>query len=104
MSQTWVAVIAASLISFVLKLSGYLVPARWLQHPVAVRVSALLPASLLAALVVVQTFSSGASLTIDARVVGLAVAAVALVLRAPFLVVVVLAAVAAALVRAAGWG
>jgi hypothetical protein len=52
----------------------------------------------------VQTFSSGARLTVDARVAGLAVAAVALVLRAPFLVVVVLAAATAGGVRAAGWG
>ena len=102
--STWVAVIAASLISFALKLSGYLVPARWLENPLATRISALLPAALLAALVMVQTFSSGARLTVDARAAGLAVAAVALVLRAPFLVVVVLAAATAAAVRAAGWG
>ena len=38
-------------------------------------------------------------LTLDARVVGLAAAAVALVLRAPFIVVVAVAAIAAALVR-----
>jgi hypothetical protein len=102
--STWVAVIVASLVSFGLKLLGYLVPASWLQHPVSSRIAPLLPASLLAALVVVQTFSSGDRLTVDARVAGLAVAALALVLRAPFLVVVVLAAVTAALVRAAGWG
>ena len=58
--STWTAVLAASLISFALKLSGYLVPARLLQNPVAARISALLPAALLAAFVVVQTFSSGA--------------------------------------------
>lgn len=104
MNRIWVAVLVASLISFALKLSGYLVPSRWLAHPVALRVAAVLPAALLAALVVVQTVSSGARLVLDARVCGLAVAAVALLLRAPFLVVVVLAAVAAALVRAAGWG
>jgi hypothetical protein len=102
--STWIAVIAASLVSFGLKLSGYLVPARWLQNPLAARVSAFLPAALLAALVIVQTFSTGARLTVDARVAGLAVAAVALVLRAPFLVVVVLAAATAGAVRAAGWG
>jgi Branched-chain amino acid transport protein (AzlD) len=102
--STWIAVIAASLVSYSLKLVGYLVPARLLQHPTTARIAPLLPASLLAALVVVQTFSSGARLTVDARVVGLAVAAIALVLRAPFLLVVVLAALTAALVRAAGWG
>ena len=104
MSATWIAVLIASLVSYGLKLSGYLVPARLLQHPVTARIAPLLPAALLAALVVVETFSSGARLVLDARVVGLAVAAIALRLRAPFLVVVVAAAATAALVRAAGWG
>jgi hypothetical protein len=102
MNRVWIAVLVASFISYGLKLSGYLVPARLLQHPVAARIAPLLPAALLAALVVVQTFSSGARLVIDARVAGLAVAALALALRAPFLVVVVVAAATAALVRAAG--
>ena len=102
--RIWVAVLLASLIAFLLKLSGYLVPGRLLQHPKAVRIAAVLPAALLAALVVVQSFSSGAHLVLDARVCGLAVAVVALVLRAPFLVVVVAAAAAAAGVRALGWG
>ncbi|MCW2854715.1 MAG: hypothetical protein JWR52_330 [Marmoricola sp.] len=40
-------------------------------------------------------------LTVDARVAGLGAAAVALVLRAPFLVVVIVSAVTAALIRLA---
>lgn len=101
---TWVAVLGAAAVGYALKVAGYLVPARWLQHPVATRISTLLPVALLAALVVVQTVTSGDRLVVDARVLGLGVAAVALYFRAPFIVVVVLAAVAAALVRAAGWG
>ena len=101
---TWVAVIGASLVAYLLKLAGHLVPARLLEHPVAVRVTTLLPVALLAALVVVQTLATGERVAVDARVVGLGVAAVALMLRAPFIVVVLLAAAAAALVRAAGWG
>jgi len=62
-----------------------------------------MPVALLAALVAVQTFATGQSLVVDARVPGLAVAIVALLLRAPFLVVVAVAAVSAALLRAAGW-
>jgi len=54
---------------------------------------------LLAALIAVQTFSDGRSLVIDARAAGLAVAAVAVWRRWPFLVVVALAAVTTALVR-----
>ncbi|HEV1998453.1 MAG TPA: AzlD domain-containing protein [Candidatus Dormibacteraeota bacterium] len=59
----------------------------------------LLPVALLAALIATQTFSSGRSLTLDARAVGLGVAAVAVVLRAPFLVVVAAAAITTALMR-----
>jgi uncharacterized membrane protein len=64
----------------------------------------LLPAALLAALVANQTVADGAAMTIDARVVGLGVAALAVALRAPFIVVVALGAGSTALVRALGWG
>lgn len=57
--------------------------------------------ALLAALVATSTFAEGQRLTIDARVVGLAVAAVAIHFRAPALLVIVLAAAATALVRLA---
>ena len=65
-------------------------------------VAALLPIAMLSALVAVQTFGDGQSLVIDARVAGVAVAFVALLLRAPFLVVVLVAAISAALLRAFG--
>jgi hypothetical protein len=55
-----------------------------------------------AALVAVQTFSVGSALQIDARIAGLAAAIVALILRAPFLVVVLVAAITAAVLRASG--
>ena len=100
----WIAVLVASAAAYALKLVGYFVPARWLRHPVAGRVSVLLPAALLGALVVVQTFSAGGRLAFDARVVGLLVAAFALWRRAPFLLVVVLAAGATAATRAVGIG
>jgi uncharacterized membrane protein len=100
----WTAVLVSSAVAFALKLAGYLVPGRWTRHPRVATVSALLPACLLAALVVVQTFTSGQHLTLDARAVGLAAAAIALVLRAPFLVVVIIAAAATAATRAIGWG
>ncbi|HUV47860.1 MAG TPA: AzlD domain-containing protein, partial [Actinomycetes bacterium] len=47
----------------------------------------------------VQIFGEGQGLTIDARAAGLVFAVGALLLRAPFLVVVVGAAVVAALLR-----
>ncbi len=59
-------------------------------------------AALLAALTAQQTFGDGHELVLDARVAGVAAAAVALVLRAPFLVVVAAAVVVTAGVRPVG--
>jgi uncharacterized membrane protein len=100
----WPAVIIGSVGCYLLKVAGYVVPERVLNNPSLRRLTALLPIALLAALVGVQTFSVGTAVQIDARVAGLAAAIVALVLRAPFLLVVVVAAVTAALLRAAGLG
>ena len=97
----WAALLVATTGCYALKLAGLSVPPTLLQHPVAERVADLLPTALLSALVAVQVFGSGPGLVLDARVVGLAVGVVALLLRAPFLVVVAAAAVAAALVRLA---
>ena len=66
------------------------------------RLAFLLPAPLLAALVMTSTVASGKDLVFDARVAGLAVAAIALRLKAPFVVAVVAAAAATAVVRAIG--
>lgn len=100
MTTTWIAVLVAALAAYLLKLAGWVVPTRWLDRPWVTRVTRLLPVALLAALVVVQTVGDGARVVLDARLVGLGVAVVALVLRAPFVVVVVAAAVAAAVFRA----
>jgi branched-subunit amino acid transport protein len=98
--SAWGWVLLACAAAYVLKLLGYLVPDHLLDHPAVVRVSGLLPVALLAALVGVQTVGGpGGTIVLDARVAGLAVAVVALLLRAPFLVVVVGAAATAALVR-----
>ena len=101
----WTAVLVASAGCFALKLAGWSLPARWLQHERLQRAAVLLPVALLAALVVVQAFAAdGGSgerpgLVLDARAAGVGVAALLLVLRAPFLLVVVAAAATAALLR-----
>ena len=77
-------------------------PPSVLGRPRVRRIAALLPVALLAALVAVQTFGSGQALVVDARLPGVAAAAIALVLRAPFLVVVVVAGVVAAGLRYTG--
>jgi Branched-chain amino acid transport protein (AzlD) len=95
----WLAVLVTAAGCYGLKLLGLLAPARLLEHPLAARVSALLPVALLAALAAVQTLASGTHLVLDARVAGMGAAVLAILLRAPFLVVVAVAAATAALVR-----
>ncbi|HEY9496249.1 MAG TPA: AzlD domain-containing protein [Intrasporangium sp.] len=100
----WVALLIAAAIAFGLKLVGYLVPADLLAEPHVKRVTAALPVALLAALVAIQTLTGpGGAWTLDARLAAVGVAVVALILRAPFIVVVVLGAATAALLRLAGW-
>ena len=93
----WTAILIASAGCFALKVAGLSIPARLIEDSRAI---AVLPAALLATLVGLQTFASGDALVLDARVAGLAAALVAVRLRAPFLVVVMSAAAATALVRA----
>lgn len=101
-SSAWPAVLAAAALCYALKLGGWLVPARLLADPGVRRGAALLPVALLAGLVVVQVLADGRQLVLDARLAGLAAGGLALLLRAPFLVVVVVAAATAGLLRAAG--
>ena len=95
----WTVVLVGSLGCYLLKLAGLSVPAAWVQQPWVTRVIDFVPAALLAALVVVQAVTSGHELVLDGRLVALAVAAIALALRAPFIVVLLLAGAAAALVH-----
>jgi branched-subunit amino acid transport protein len=96
----WPAVLVACGGCYILKLAGMSLPECVLADRRVRRIGALLPVALLSALVATQTFTTGQELTLDARAAGLAVAAAAVLLRAPFLVVVVGAAGATALVRA----
>ena len=100
--SVWSAVVLAGLLSWATKFAGFLVPQRWLLGALVGRVMASLPAALLAALVAVQTFDGGGRVVLDARAAGLAAAVLALVLRAPFLLVIVIAAATAAALRALG--
>lgn len=97
MNQYWIAVLGTSAIAFALKYSGHSVPEKWLSHPRIQRINALIPISLLSALVAVQTFTDKSKLMIDQRVLGLAVAVIALMLKAPFPIVVLSAAMSSAL-------
>jgi hypothetical protein len=95
----WAAVLLGSLGCYLIKQAGVSVPSRVLEDTRVSKVSALLPVALLASLITIQTFTSGHRLAFDARAAGLASAAVAQLLRAPFLVVVAVAATTTALLR-----
>ncbi|WP_030326911.1 AzlD domain-containing protein [Streptomyces sp. NRRL B-3229] len=100
--STWIAIGVTALGCYVVKLLGLLVPAGVLDRPLVKRLAALVPVALLAALTAQQTFADGRVPVLDARAAGVAAAAVALILRAPFLVVVATAVVVTAGVRALG--
>lgn len=100
MSRIWlvVALVGAGTIA-IKSLGPVLIGGRPLPARVTGLVGLLAPA-LLGALVAVQTFGSGQALTVDARLIGVAAAGVALWRKAPMLVVVIVAAAATALARA----
>lgn len=100
MTAVWLTLILLSVGTFVIKASGpVMLGGGELPAHVARIISFLVPA-LLGALVAHETFAHAHSaLRVDARVAGLAVAAVALACRIPLIVVVVLAAAATAITR-----
>lgn len=100
----WLWILAACAIAYATKLVGYLLPARWLQNPWVATLAHGVTVGLLASLVALNAFVSGTSFTLDARAAALAAATIALLLRAPFLLVVAVGAGAAALARLAGLG
>lgn len=103
MTGTWIAVLATAAGCYAFKLAGLTVPQRVLASPRVRRFAELVPVALLAALSVVQTATSGHAFSLDpARLAGLGAAVVALLLRAPFLLVIVAAVGTAAALRATG--
>lgn len=100
----WLWILIACALAYATKLVGYFVPAKLLESPRIMHVAGTMTIGLLASLTVVNAVASGQALVLDARIGALAAAAVALWLRAPFLVVVISGAAAAALLRLLGWG
>ncbi len=99
----WPTVLIASLGTYIEKLVGYALPHRFLDNSTIRKMTGLLPVSLLAALVVVQTVAVNNSVSVDARLIGLGAAVIALLFRAPFILVVLLAATSTGIVRWLGW-
>ena len=96
----WPLVVSLIVGCFAFKLAGYYAPERWLRAAVVRRLLELLPAALLAALVVVQALSAGRHIDLNGpRLAGLAVGGVLVWRRAPFPVVVLGAGIVAVLLR-----
>jgi hypothetical protein len=102
-TEVWVTIAGLALTSAAIKAAGPVALGGRDLPPAAIGVIALLAPALLAALVLTETFTTrDGDLTVDARAVGLAAAAVAVLLRAPLLVTILVAAAATAGARALG--
>jgi branched-subunit amino acid transport protein len=95
----WAAILVSSALVYSWKLFGYLVPEKFVSNPKIKELAALLTVALLAALVGIQTFVSAEGLSVDARVPAIVAASILFYLRVPFVVVVIVAAAIAALIR-----
>jgi uncharacterized membrane protein len=98
----WLLLIVACVVGFLTKLVGYLVPRKWLANPRVARIAGTLTIGLLASLTVANAVATGQQVVVDSRLGALVAAAVALRLKAPFLVVVLAGAAAAAGLRLLG--
>jgi uncharacterized membrane protein len=95
----WPTILLAAGGCYLLKLAGLSVPRSVLEAPRVERIADRIPIALLAALIAVSTFTDGRELVLDERIAGLAAAGAAVLLRAPFLVVVAVACVTTAALR-----
>jgi branched-subunit amino acid transport protein len=99
-TAVWVTIAGLAATTLAIKAAGPLaVGGRELPRSAFAVISLLAPA-LLTALVLTDTFTADRELTVDARAAGLGCAGVAVLLRAPLLVTVVVAAAGTAAVRA----
>jgi branched-subunit amino acid transport protein len=99
--MSWTLIIALGVGAYAFKVLGLVVVGARTLPPVVERCLALIPAALLSALIVKDTFSVGQDLVLDARAAGVAVAVLAAWRRVPIPVVIVLGAATTAVVRAA---
>ena len=100
MSAGWATVLAVGVGTVFLKAVGPVGVAGRQLPPAAERVLELIAPAILAALVITETFASGRSLVVDARLAGAGAGIACVLLRAPFWVVVLAGALATAAVRA----
>lgn len=100
--STWSWVLLAAATAFGIKLAGYLLPQSLLDKPPVTELAGALTVGLLASLTVLNTVGDGQGVALDSRLLALGAGALALWLKAPYIVVVIVGALAAALGRLAG--
>ena len=98
MNAAWTAVLVVGLATVAIKAAGPVLAGERQLPERGSRILDLLAPALLAALVATQAFGDDESLVLDERGAGLLAAGVAIVLRAPLLVVILVAAVTVATV------
>jgi branched-subunit amino acid transport protein len=96
---SWVVIAIVGAVTIVFKASGPVLLGKRELPPRVVSVVEVLAPAMLAALVVTQTFGGDRELVIDERLAGVVAGGIAVWLKAPLLVVMVVAAVTAALIR-----
>ena len=97
--MTWTLVILLTLGAYAFKVTGLVFLGGRSLPPMFERCLALIPAAVVTALVMKDTFTNGQELVLDARALGIAVAGIAAWRKAPLIVVIVLGAAVTALVR-----
>lgn len=98
----WGWVLASAMAAYALKVSGYLLPKSVLDRPFVPSLAAALTVGLLSSLVVTNTVANGQLIVLDSRLLGVGAAALALKAKLPYIVVVLVGAVATAAGRWAG--
>ena len=98
--MTWTLVLVLAAGAYGFKVLGVVILGGRTIPPVLDRCLALIPAALIAAIVVKDTFSVGQHLVVDARAAGVGVAVLAAWRKAPLPVVIVLGAAVTAALRA----
>jgi branched-subunit amino acid transport protein len=97
--MTWTLIILLTIGAYAFKVTGLVILGGRTRPPIFERCLALIPAAVVTALVMKDTFTQGQELVLDARALGIAVAVIAAWRKAPLIVVIVLGAAVTALVR-----
>jgi branched-subunit amino acid transport protein len=97
--MTWTLIILLTIGAYTFKVTGLVILGGRTLPPIFERCLALIPAAVVTALVMKDTFTQGQELVLDARALGIAVAVIAAWRKAPLIVVIVLGAAVTALVR-----